>query len=185
VARVKGEICADFLPITSDRSSFIVDSAEYQEFLKTMEKVVGIIGKALGKEADRSEQRKASRAVNEALQRIHRALARNPELSPFGPVEYGEPEAGGEAGGGAVIAGQGKGKGDRPSNAEVRPAEAKAAKETTPKKKKRRHPLVKRITPNAIARLVTQEISLMKETRSPRLAFNRQSRLLKDAFAEE
>jgi hypothetical protein len=36
-----------------------------------------------------------------------------------------------------------------------------------------------------IARLVTQEISLMKETRSPRLAFNRQSRLLKDAFAEE
>jgi hypothetical protein len=36
-----------------------------------------------------------------------------------------------------------------------------------------------------IARLVTQEISLMKETRSPRLAFNRQSRLLKDAFSEE
>jgi len=37
----------------------------------------------------------------------------------------------------------------------------------------------------APARLVTQEISLMKETRSPRLAFNRQSRLLKDAFSEE
>jgi hypothetical protein len=240
VARVKGEICADFLPITSDRSSFIVDSAEYQEFLKIMEKVVGIIGKALGKEADRSEQRKASRAVNEALQRIHRALARNPELSPFGPVEYGEPEAGGEAGGGAVIAGQGKGRGARPSDAEVRPAEPKTGKEAAPKKKKRRHPLVKRVTPNAIvrrmrmgtesvsvcldffgplgpecfsegnvvyvnrdhplfqresrkasaqtmyiARLVTQEISLMKETRSPRLAFNRQSRLLKDAFAEE
>jgi hypothetical protein len=36
-----------------------------------------------------------------------------------------------------------------------------------------------------IARLVTQEISLMKETRSPRLAFTRQSRLLKDAFSEE
>jgi hypothetical protein len=240
VARVKGEICADFLPITSDRSSFIVDSVEYQEFLKIMEKVVGIIGKALGKEADRSEQRKASRAVNEALQRIHRALARNPELSPFGPVEYGEPETGGEAGGGAVVAGQGKGKGDRPSDAEVRPAEAKTAKEAAPKKRKRRHPLVKRVTPNAIvrrmrmgtesvsvcldffgplgpecfsegnvvyvnrdhplfqresrkaatqtmyiARLVTQEISLMKETRSPRLAFSRQSRLLKDAFAEE
>jgi hypothetical protein len=36
-----------------------------------------------------------------------------------------------------------------------------------------------------IARLVTQEISLMKETRSPRVAFSRQSQLLKDAFAEE
>jgi len=205
-----------------------------------MEKVVGIIGKALGKEADRSEQRKASRAVNEALQRIHRALARNPELSPFGPIEYGEPEGPGEAGGGAVIAGQGKQKRKGPSDAEVRPAQPKAGKEAESKRKKRRHPLVKRITPNAIvrrmrmgtesvsvcldffgppgpecfsegnvvyvnrdhplfqresrkasaqtmyiARLVTQEISLMKETRSPRLAFSRQSQLLKDAFAEE
>jgi len=31
---------------------------------------------------------------------------------------------------------------------------------------------------------LTQEISLMKETKSPRLAFNRQSKLLKDAFAD-
>jgi hypothetical protein len=240
VARVKGEICADFLPVTSDRSSFIVDSGEYQEFLKIMEKVVGIIGKALGKEADRSDQRKASRAVNEALRRIHRALARNPELSPFGPIEYGEPEEPGEAGGGAVIAGQGKEKGKGPREAEVRPGRDKAAMDAQPKRKRRRHPLVKRVTPNAIvrrmrmgtesvsvcldffgplgpecfsegnvvyvnrdhplfqresrkasaqtmyiARLVTQEISLMKETRSPRLAFSRQSQLLKDAFAEE
>jgi hypothetical protein len=36
-----------------------------------------------------------------------------------------------------------------------------------------------------IARLVTQEISMMKETKSPRVAFNRQSKLLKDAFAED
>ncbi len=235
VARVKGEINADFLPITSDRSSFIVDSGEYQEFLKIMEKVVGIIGKALGKEADRSEQRKVSRAVTEALQRIHKALARNPDLSPFGPIDYGEP---GEAGGGAVIGGKDKGS----KEAQVRPREAQAGKtaEASPKRKKRRHPLVKRVTPNAIvrrmrmgtesvsvcldffgplgpecfsegnivyvnrdhplfqresrkvaaqtmyiARLVTQEISLMKETRSPRVAFSRQSQLLKDAFTEE
>jgi hypothetical protein len=36
-----------------------------------------------------------------------------------------------------------------------------------------------------VARLLTQEIALMKEMRSPRLAFSRQSKLLKDAFAEE
>lgn len=235
VARVKGEINADFLPITSDRSNFIVDSAEYQEFLKIMENVVGVIGKALGKEADRSEQRKVSRAVTEALQRIHKALARNPELSPFGPIAYGES---GEGGGDAVIGRTGK----APKEAEVRPEKAESgnAAEVSPKRKKRRHPLVKRVTPNAIvrrmrmgtesvsvcldffgplgpecfsegnvvyinrdhplfqresrkaaaqtmhiARLVTQEISLMKETRSPRVAFNRQSQLLKDAFAEE
>jgi hypothetical protein len=238
VARVKGEINADFLPITSDRSSFIVDSDEYQEFLKIMEKVVGVIGKALGKEADRSEQRKVSRAVNEALQRIHKALARNPELSPFGPIDYGDPEEPGEVGSGAVIGSKGK----APREPEVKPREARAKKEAaaSPKRKKRRHPLVKRVTPNAIvrrmrmgtesvsvcldffgplgpecfsegnvvyvnrdhplfqresrkaaaqtmyiARLVTQEISLMKETRSPRLAFSRQSQLLKDAFREE
>ena len=55
----------------------------------------------------------------------------------------------------------------------------------------RDHPLFQRESRKAsaqtmyIARLVTQEISLMKETRSPRLAFSRQSQLLKDAFAEE
>jgi len=35
-----------------------------------------------------------------------------------------------------------------------------------------------------MARLITQEIALMKETKSPRLAFTRQSKLLKDAFAD-
>ncbi len=55
----------------------------------------------------------------------------------------------------------------------------------------RDHPLFQRESRKAatqtmhIARLVTQEISLMKETRSPRVAFSRQSQLLKDAFAEE
>jgi hypothetical protein len=55
----------------------------------------------------------------------------------------------------------------------------------------RDHPLFQRESRKAaaqtmyVARLVTQEISLMKETRSPRLAFSRQSLLLKDAFADE
>ena len=238
VARVKGEIHADFLPVTSDRSGFIVDSGEYQEFLKVMEKIVGVIGKALGKEADRSEQRRSRRAVNEALQRIHSALARNPDLSPFGPVSYGEP---GESGGSAVTkAGEPKRK-DADVAAKAGAGEARGeAPSAKPKKNKRRHPLVKRATPNAIvrrmrmgtesvsvcldffgpkgpecfsegnvvyinrdhplfqresrkataqtmyiARLVTQEISLMKETRSPRVAFSRQSQLLKDAFSDE
>lgn len=234
VARVKGEICADFLPITSDRSSFVTDSDEYQEFLKIIGKIVAVIKKALGKEADRSEQRKSSRAVREALERVHKALARNPDLSPFGPILYGEE---GEAGGGAVSGRKSK----EEKESEVKPKKEMEEKEKiVQKRKRRRHPLVKRITPNAIvrrmrmgtesvsvcldffgaigpecfsegnvvyinrdhplflresrkaasqtmylARLITQEISLMKETRSPRLAFNRQSKLLKDAFAEE
>ena len=36
-----------------------------------------------------------------------------------------------------------------------------------------------------LARLLTQEISLMKEPRSPRQAFERQSKLLRDAFIDD
>ena len=219
VARIKGEISADFLPITSDRSNFVTDSEEYQAFLKVMEKIISIIKKTLGKEADRRSDRRASRAVREALQRIHKSLAQNPDLSPFGPIPYGE--AGGV--GGAAVTAKRDGKDDKDTEITAQ----KKGKELTPKKKKkRRHPLVKKITPNAIvrrmrmgdssvsvcldffgesgpecfsegnvvyinrdhplykresqkaitytmyiARLLTQEISLMKETRSPRLAF--------------
>ncbi|MBL7083932.1 MAG: ATP-binding protein [Candidatus Aminicenantes bacterium] len=233
VARIKGEINADFLPVTSDRSNFVTDSDEYQEFLKVMVKVVGIIRKILGREADRREDRKASRVVKEALQRIHKALAQNPDLSPFGPIPYGEE---GGVGGGAVAGGKKKSL----AGLDVQPQEGQLQTPSKPKRKKRHHPLVKKITPNAIvrrmrlgadsvsvcldffgesgpecfsegnvvyinrdhplykresqraatytmyiARLLTQEISLMKETRSPRVAFNRQSKLLKDAFVEE
>lgn len=232
VARIKGEIHANFLPLTSDRSNFVADSDEYQEFLKIMEKVIGVIKKKLGKEADQREDYRASRAVKEALQRVHRALALNPDFSPFGPIPYGDEKG---IGGGAA-----PGTGKR-IEAEVKPEEGAEAGKPAPKPraKKRRNPLVKKITPNAIvrriklgehnvsvcldffgenspecftegnvvyinrdhplfrresrkaatytmyvARLLTQEIALMKETKSPRLAFTRQSKLLKDAFAD-
>jgi hypothetical protein len=52
------------------------------------------------------------------------------------------------------------------------------------------HPLYQREAkkPDAyllnVTRLITQEISLMKDTKSPRQAFSRQSKLLRDAFIE-
>ena len=232
VARIKGEINADFLPITSDRSNFVTDSDQYREFLKIMEKIVGNIRKILGREANRQHDRRAGQAVKDALRRIHNALALNPDLSPFGPIPYGEERG---IGGGAVL-GQGKTEKD----IEIKPKESNSTASPKPGKKKKRNPLVKKITPNAIvrrikmgdstvsvcldffgefepecfsegnviyinrdhplfkreskrsatytmyvARLMTQEISLMNETRSPRLAFNRQNKLLKDAFAED
>jgi hypothetical protein len=230
VARIKGEINANFLPITSDRSNFVTDSEEYQEFLKAIQNVVGIIEKKLGKEADRGDDKRAGRAVKEALTRILRALALNPDFSPFGPIPYG-----GEKGIGGAAAESGAAK---PNEATVGP-EAESSAPPKPKIVKRRNPLVKKITPNAIvrriklgqnvvsvcldffgetgpecfsegnvvyinrdhrlfkresqkrgtqtmyvARLLTQEIAIMTETKSPRLAFTRQSKLLKDAFAD-
>ena len=55
----------------------------------------------------------------------------------------------------------------------------------------RDHPLYRREAKRAethtmhLARLLTQEIALMKDPRNPRQAFERQSRLLRDAFIEE
>lgn len=55
----------------------------------------------------------------------------------------------------------------------------------------RDHPLYKRESSKReahilnIARLVTQEISLMKNPEDPREAYNRQSKLLRDAFKDE
>jgi hypothetical protein len=233
VARIKGEIHANFLPVTSDRSNFITDSEEYQEFLKIMEKVIIIIKKKLGKEADQREDVRAGRAVKEALQRIQKALAMNPDFSPFGPIPYGEEKG---IGGGAVPGA----RREKILEAEVQPKSGAAEQPLVKSKaQKRKNPLVKKITPNAIvrrikmgehavsacldffgengpecfsernviyinrdhplfkresrksatytmyiARLLTQEIALMKETTSPRLAFNRQSKLLRDAFAD-
>jgi hypothetical protein len=53
------------------------------------------------------------------------------------------------------------------------------------------HPLYRRESSKAdthtlnLARLITQEIALMKDSKNPRQAFERQSRLLKDAFVEK
>lgn len=235
MARVKGEINANFLPITSDRSNFVTDSDEYRQFLKVMEKVVSLIEKRLGKDADRREDRRAGRAVKEALKRIHRALALNPDFSPFGPIPYGDEKG---------VGGAAAEEASAASGAETVSGETAEGGTPTPsprpKPKKRRNPLVKKITPNAIvrriklgqsavsvcmdffgeaspecfaegnvvyinrdhplfmrearkaasftmyiARLMTQELALMTETKSPRLAFTRQSKLLKDAFGED
>jgi hypothetical protein len=229
MARVRGELNADFLPITSDRTGFIKDSAEYKEFLQVMEKVIEGVKVALHKLTLKKEGKKVSRALTEALQRIYKALAANPDLSPFGALPIGDEARG--SGNAAEVSRKKEG----PSEEEVKIKED----QKTPVKKKKKKPKVKRLTPNAIikkikfgetgvscvvdsfgedgsevfseettiyinrdhplykresakvdthtlnlARLITQEISLMKDPRSPRQAFERQSKLLKDAFID-
>ncbi len=150
-ARLRGEINADFLPVTSDRSGFILDSSEYRSFQAVMEKVVAQVRKALGRVSENRETRRAGTAVKEALQRIHHALARNPEFSPFGPIPYGEKQPG--LGGGPAVTGEGGGK---PGKADevVGPREAagRTGEEAKPKKSRRRNPLLKRLTPDAVVK---------------------------------
>lgn len=230
MARVRGEVNADFLPITSDRTGFIKDSAEYQEFFKVMERVMIDVKTSLQKLTIKKEGKKVSRALKEALQRIYKALAANPDLSPFGALPIGDEARG--IGSAAEIPRTKEGIIEEEVKAEEKPKILE--------KKRKKKPKVKRLTPNAIikkikfgetgvscvvdsfgedgsevfseettiyinrdhplykresakvdthtlnlARLITQEISLMKDPKNPRQAFERQSKLLKDAFIEK
>ena len=235
MARVRGEANADFLPVTSDRTGFVRDSAEYQAFLSVIGKVVEETNKVLHRLTAKKEGRVVSRALNEALHRIYKALYRNPELSPFGALPVAD-EAGKGIGGAGLLS-------EKKSEGTEQVALAEAEKERPieqPEKKRKKRPKVKKLTPNAVikkvkfgqygvscvvdsfgeegpevfteettiylnrdhplykresgkadthipnlARLITQEIALMKDSKNPRQAFERQSRLLKDAFIEK
>ncbi len=226
--RLRGEIHADFLPVTTDRSGFVQDSAEYLAFREVIARVMNEVRAILRQLTGQREKRAASKALREALERIHRALLRNPDLSPFGPL----PEAGPGGQRGAAATGGGK----------PQPREEILGGSESPPKRKRaaKKPKVKRLTPDAVvkrlrvghegvsccldhfgedgpecfseetviyvnrdhplyrrearraethtmhlARLLTQEITLMKDApRDPRKAFDRQSKLLRDAFTD-
>ncbi len=229
MARVRGEVNADFLPITSDRTGFIKDSPEYRELLGVMEKIMDSVRAVLQKLTMKKEGKKVSRALKDALQRIYRALAANPDLSPFGAFPVGDETKG--IGDAASVSR----KKEELSEEEVKVDEMPEA----PVRKRKKKPKVKSLTPNAIikkmkfgdtgvscvvdsfgedgpevfseettiyinrdhplykresakvdthtlnlARLITQEIALMKDPRNPRQAFERQSKLLKDAFID-
>jgi len=235
MARVRGEVNADFLPITSDRTGFIKDSPEYKAFLTVMEKIFEEVKKVLHKLTAKKEGRIVSRALNEALHRVYKALYRNPELSPFGAMPIADEISKGIGGAGLLS----EKKGEGTTEAVTGPA-AETTQREKPEKKRRKKPKVKRLTPNAVikkmkfgetgvscvvdsfgeegpevfaeettiyinrdhplykresskvdthilnlARLITQEIALMKDSKNPRQAFERQSRLLKDAFVEK
>ena len=240
--RIRGEIHADFLPLTSDRSGFIEDTPEFEAYLKGMQKIIAGVEKVYKQLASKKENQKVSRALKEALQRVHQALTLNPELSPFGVVplaEKGRPgvgETGVETGTDKEAPEQINPTDDTPPDSDQvdsapggqeekpqkvrKPSLRMATPNAVVKKLKfgdtgvtccldhlgedgpecmtegiiiyinRDHPLYKRESKKKeahilnIARLITQEISLMKDSANPREAFNRQSKLLRDAFIE-
>ena len=226
-ARIRGEVHSDFLPITSDRTGFVTDSPEYQAFNQSMQRVMTDVHAVLMRLMGKGEKRAASRALGEALQRISKALVKNPDFSPFGPVPFGDPDGigGAAATKSAEATHEAKPVGIGKRFSRGMRKKSPTAKRLTPDAVVRRlkmgqagisccldhfgdagpesfsegtivyinrdHPLYKREAKKAdahtmhIARLLTQEISLMKDPRNPRQAFERQSKLLRDAFIEE
>jgi hypothetical protein len=149
VSRIRGEVYADFLPVTTDRSGFILDSPQYRAFQKVMEKVILEVEDVLNRMSGRKERQRAGKALKEALARIHRALSLNPDLSPFGAI----PMAGeGEGIGGAGVVSK---KSERKDEEEVEASEGSKETEAEKpplreKKNRKKSPRVKRLTPNAV-----------------------------------
>ncbi|MFY9268506.1 MAG: hypothetical protein WAO55_02025 [Candidatus Manganitrophaceae bacterium] len=84
LARVRGEAHADFLPVTSDRSGFVIDSEEYRAFVEVMRRVVQEVRQVLRRQAGERESRSSRKALREALHRIQSALSLHPDLAPPG-----------------------------------------------------------------------------------------------------
>lgn len=232
MARVRGEVHADWLPITSDRTGFITDSSEYIAFMETMAKVMNEVKGSLSRLEGKKSSSRTKKAVREALERVARALTRNPDLSPFGTTPLATDDQQGHEPGAKEAE-------PKPKDVTVEPRESGVAPETQPATKEKRRATVNNLSPNAVvqklkmsgssvsccidsfgpdgpevftegsiiyinrdhplyqresrkkdthilnvARLITQEISMIKEGINPREAFDHQSILLKDAFSD-
>lgn len=236
IARIRGEVNADFLPITSDRTGFIKDTPQYLKFLQIMEQIIERIKPVLGELSDYKENKRARRTLKEVLEKVKNALVLNPDYCPEGLIPIADSTSDtGQPGYVPQVKSNGTSQDKEPFDF----AQGRQKTEIQQKKRKRK-PQVKRLTPTAvvkrlklgqkgvsccidhfgqdgpecltegtviyinrdhplykkeaqkkdayelyIARLLTQEICLMKDPRNPRQAFQRQSRLLRDALVEK
>ena len=229
IARIRGEVHADFLPITSDRTGFIKDTPQYKKFLEVMRLVVERVKPILAELSDYKENRRAKRALTEVLDRVKNALVLNPDYCPEGLMPLADSAS--ETGQPGYI---------QPEREKAEGGDKKPKEEIAQKKKRKKMPKVKKLNPTAIvkklklgrqgvsccidhlgpegpecftegtivyinrdhplyqkeakkkdtyilhiARLLTQEICLMKNPRNPKQAFQRQSKLLEDALVEK
>lgn len=242
-ARVRGEVNADFLMVTSDRSGFRTDVPEYQAFVAAMEKIMKEVRIQISRLLDQKETQKVKRALKEAIDRIQQALGKHPDFVEAGMLPIGEePDAVGEPGEIRPTEEETVTPEEEPElESENAPEEATKVSDTTEEftQKPTEKPKVKRLSPNAVirkltvgdqlvsccldyfgedgpecftqgqiiyinrdhplykreskkkvthtmylARLLSQEIALMKSPPDPRTAFHRQSELLRDAFSD-
>lgn len=230
IARIRGEVNADFLPLTSDRTGFVRDTPQYQAFLTAMNKAVEKARPVLEDLSDYKENRRTRGALSDVLDKIRQALILNPDYCPEGMLPLAD--AASPDGDPGHVTASGKTAADREKE---NTSAGKIAK-----KKRIRKAVAKRLTPTAVvkrmklgqqgisccidhfgtegpecltegtiifinrdhplyqkesrkkdtcilhlSRLITQEISLMKDPRNPRQAFMRQSKLLQDALIGE
>jgi len=78
-----GEIHADFLPITSDRTNFIQDVPEYIAFQEAMDRIAVQIRQFARSQAVQREKRRGTRTLRQVLDHIAEALKKNEEFATW------------------------------------------------------------------------------------------------------
>jgi len=78
ISRLRGSVNADFLPITSSRDALIVDSEEYSILYEKMRLQLKEVINEIKNSSFRKENLQASRILRDALNKIGRALKKNP-----------------------------------------------------------------------------------------------------------
>lgn len=80
---LKGRVSADFLPITSDRSRFIMDSPEYEAFIRIMKQELKKVIKQSKELHLQKENQKADATLKDTLSRMGKAIRKNPDITPY------------------------------------------------------------------------------------------------------
>lgn len=225
LARISGEVNADFLTLTTDRNDFLRDGPEYTVFDSVMKKAIERVIRELHIETDERENSRIKRALKDVTSKIEEALSKNTDWCPPGLLPVGKGKGSQDA---SLHSGKNEGNDAESAGVKAGP-EKKKRKKKQPKLKQltpgamikkirigqmnlalvmdhfgadgpesfleagviyinRDHPLYERESGNRerhimnIARLICQEISLMSRPSNPRTAYDRQSKLLRDAF---
>ncbi|MBI5701782.1 ATP-binding protein [Candidatus Saganbacteria bacterium] len=214
---LSGEIYADFLPITSDRTNFILDSPEYQSFKKSMKQALERVLHDIKYWQKQKEKQKIKRAVNDAIEKVLNALKKNPDLASLIGLPINENKDQPEAkridepkkpktlkktsgqkhmvakvlGPSAVITRLKMGQKGISCQLDHFSADApESYTEGSVIYINLDHPLYAREAKNRerlimhLARLLTQEITLLKNPKNARQAFDAQSKLMTDALIE-
>ena len=84
INRITGSVNADFLPLISARSDFIIDSPEYKLFFSLMQTQLEKILSELRKKSEIKNLNKVSKELQEVMQQIKDALLLNPDFAPQG-----------------------------------------------------------------------------------------------------
>lgn len=83
-SRITGSVNADFLPLISSRSDFIMDSPEYKLFHQLMQAELDKVLKDIKSQSDVKNIKKITKELQETMKDIREALLLNPDFVPQG-----------------------------------------------------------------------------------------------------